>query len=75
MIDERIVGVIDYVTSAGDTFDMLALQLYNDEFAAGYIMDANPDHVSTLIFPSGVKLKLPIVETAKSKDTLPPWER
>lgn len=71
----RIVGIIDYTTQEGDTFDLLALQLYSEETAAGYIMDANPDYAGTLVFKAGVKLRLPVVETVDVPETLPPWER
>ena len=34
---------IEYVTRLGDTFDELALQVYNDEKMASYIIAENAD--------------------------------
>ena len=41
-------GSINYTTRAGDSFDQLALQLYNDEKMAHLIIEANPDYASVV---------------------------
>jgi hypothetical protein len=56
-------------------FDALALDAYGDEKLAHVIMWANPDFAATLIFDGGVELVLPVLDTAKTPDTLPPWRR
>ncbi|MGI5839282.1 MAG: tail protein X [bacterium] len=65
---------IEYTTMHGDTFDILALDLYNDEFQAHRIIQANPQYVNVLVFDAGVKLRLPIPQ-AEAAATLPPWKR
>ncbi|WP_422447798.1 tail protein X [Thermoanaerobacterium sp. DL9XJH110] len=64
----------EYITMQGDTFDMLALDAYNDEFKAHLIIQANPQYASVLVFDAGVKLKIPIIEQ-EAAATLPPWKR
>ena len=71
----RVIAYKDYITSEGDTFDALALQLYNDERLAHYIIEFNPDYADVIIFDANVALRLPIVEDAETPETLPPWRR
>lgn len=63
-----------YITKQGDTFDIIALRLYDDEFKASLLMEANPKHVSIITFQAGVSLKYPIIE-GDIPETLPPWKR
>lgn len=63
-----------YTTRLGDTFDIIALQCYNDELKASLLMQENPEHISTLVFPAGITLVIPIIETSIPA-TLPPWRR
>ncbi|MBV4440205.1 tail protein X [Clostridium tyrobutyricum] len=63
-----------YEAVEGDTFDSIALQIYGDEFKASEIIKSNPDYIKNIIFSSGIKLKLPVIETPESS-TLPPWKR
>lgn len=65
----------EYVTRSGDSFDLLALAAYNDEKMASVIIQANPLYMDTLIFEAGVRLKIPVVESAGRPSTLPPWRR
>lgn len=65
----------EYTTRNGDTYDLLAIAAYNDEKMASYIIKANPQHMKTLVFEEGVKLKIPIVEERKRSSTLPPWRQ
>lgn len=64
----------EYVTIQGDTFDMIALDAYNDEFQAGVILQANPQYVGVVVFDADVTLKIPVVTQAPAS-TLPPWKR
>ncbi len=68
-----VIGWI-YTTLAGDTFDMIALDFYDDEFLAGELIQANPQYSGVLRFPAGVELSIPILED-KPAETLPPWRR
>ncbi|AYO30257.1 MULTISPECIES: tail protein X [Clostridia] len=69
-----IVNYFEYTTMQGDTFDMLALDAYNDEFKAHLIIQANPQYAGVLVFDAGIKLKIPIIEQ-EAAATLPPWKR
>lgn len=63
----------EYTTQDGDTFDLLALDMYNDERLAHYIIEYNPDYADVIVFEGGVQLKLPVVEEAETSETVPPW--
>ena len=43
----RVTGYLEYVTREGDTFDSLALQMYNEETLAHYIIEFNPEDAET----------------------------
>lgn len=64
----------NYVTVKGDTFDILALDFYNDEHCAKHIIDANPSYSNVIKFDARVRLTIPIIEQPKEA-TLPPWQR
>ena len=66
--------MIKYTTIHGDTFDIIALDMYDDEFKAHHIMQANPKHVGVVQFQAGVVLNIPEVEE-DAPATLPPWKR
>lgn len=70
-----INGYVDYVTRAGDTFDLLALAAYDEEKLASYIIEANPMHMGTLVFGAGVSLRIPILEDTTAPSSLAPWRR
>ena len=42
---------------------------------ASTIIAANPDLSDVLIFEGGEAVRIPIVETAETPETLPPWRR
>lgn len=63
-----------YTTLAGDIFDMIALDFYNDESRASVIIQANYQYRDTVIFSGGESLTIPIIETPAA-DSLPPWKR
>lgn len=64
-----------HITKAGDTFDALALEYYDEETLASDIIQANPDHCDTLIFDAGISLLIPDKATVTLPETLPPWRR
>lgn len=57
----------EYETQDGDTFDALALDMYNDEKMSHIIAEYNPDYCGTLIFEAGVTLYLPILSDEETK--------
>lgn len=62
-----------YTTKSGDTWDMIAKAVYGDEYHADVLMAANPQHIDTFIFGSGVVLATPELE--EKRDGLqPPWK-
>lgn len=63
-----------YTTKAGDTFDILALDAYNNSFKAPVLIQANPQYSNILVFEAGIQLKIPIIK-ADAAATLPPWKR
>ena len=71
----RVITRYLRVTQDGDTFDLLALDMYNDERLAHYIIEFNPDYSDVIVFEGGVHLKLPVVEEAETSETVPPWRQ
>ena len=63
-----------YTTVDGDTYDMIALDMYHDEFRAPLIAGANPEQAGTVVFPAGVVLRVPMVPAAEAS-AVPPWRR
>ena len=62
-----------YVTKSGDTWDMIAKEVYGDELRADVLMKANRNHIETFIFESGVGLATP--DLVEERDgSLPPWK-
>ena len=74
-MSQQTVGFIEYTAQGGDTFDSIALAAYNEERMASTIITANPDLCDVLIFEGGELVRIPIVETAETPETLPPWRR
>lgn len=68
------VDGFDYVTMQGDTFDILALDAYNDEFRAVDLIRANPRYAGVVVFEAGVTLHIPALQAAPP-ESLPPWKR
>lgn len=62
-----------YKTKSGDTWDKIAREVYGSEYHADTLMAANPDHIETFIFSSGVELSVPELPQARS-GLLPPWK-
>lgn len=71
----NIIGYQMHITIEGDTFDALALKYYNEERLASRIISSNLDYCDTLIFEAGVVLRIPIMDTVDTPETLPPWRR
>ena len=65
----------EYTTNQGDTFDALALDLYDDETLSSEIIKENPDYADVLVFDAGEILYLPVIEDVEQIATKPPWER
>ncbi len=62
-----------YTTKQGDMWDMIAYEVYGDEYKMHYLMDANKKYVETVIFPAGVTLVVPGLSATQTTN-LPPWK-
>ena len=51
-----------YHCSAGETFDRVALNIYDHEKYAADLMNANPGYVRRAVFQGDEVLSLPVVE-------------
>lgn len=63
-----------YKTISGDTWDIVALLQMGSEKHTDKLIKANVQYRQTVVFPAGVMLTIPDVETAASAE-LPPWKR
>lgn len=64
-----------YTTNAGDMWDSIALSQMGSEFYSNQLIDANQQHLNTVVFESGVELNIPILAIDNSQINLPPWKR
>ncbi|MBQ9000815.1 MAG: tail protein X [Eggerthellaceae bacterium] len=64
-----------YVTSQSETFDMIAYDLYGNEYLASDIVDLNPEYAGVIIFDAGVELRVPVYEEAAEAERVAPWRR
>lgn len=66
-----------YRTQQGDTWDVIALRMYPQigaEKLTDILIEANPEHVHTVIFPANIELNIPDVEVPVIT-SLPAWKR
>ena len=65
-----------YTTMQGDAWDAIAYRLWGREFLFRELVAANPEHLDMLVFPAGVKLKVPELSAEAVKQSeLPPWRK
>ena len=62
-----------YITKSGDTWDMIAKEVYGSEYLDDVLMAANAAHFETFIFHAGVELSTPALEEERN-GLLPPWK-
>jgi len=67
--------MMSYSTIQGDVYDLISYKVYGDEGFLNEIAAANPAHMETVMFNSGVVLVIPDKpETPPpSRATTPPW--
>lgn len=63
-----------YMTSQGDTWDMIAYKLYGSVKLLPLLINANGRHADTVIFSDGLVLQVPS-EPEELPTELPPWRR
>lgn len=65
-----------YKTIQGDTWDIISFRVYGDEHYIDRLIAANAAHRGVVLFPAGIVLDVPEIETdAVSNEDLPPWKR
>ena len=65
-----------YVTKDNDRWDLISQHFYNTPILYEEIIKANPSIKITPILPSGIKLKIPILDQSETiKFELPPWKK
>ncbi|MDQ7104213.1 tail protein X [Serratia sp. MF2] len=63
----------EYITEQGDTWDVLALDIYGSEKLAHILQSANPDYLNLIFFPAGITLTVPETPALESNLPTPPW--
>ncbi len=71
----RVIAYYKYLTKAGDSFDSLALDFYDDEGKAGEIARFNPDLTDVLLFEAGELVNVPVFSDDDPPESLAPWRR
>ena len=66
-----------YKTRQGDTFDMLALDIYGKEQLLHLIVRENPDYHDVVYFDAGITLVIPDLPASAMSANIPspPWAR
>ncbi len=64
-----------YTTVLGDTWDIIAKKVYNDEKYVDVLMRNNSSKLDICIFSAGVELSAPALSLVESEgeDTYPDW--
>lgn len=64
-----------YTTVLGDTWDIIAKKVYNDEKYVDVLMRNNHSKLDICIFSAGVELSAPALSLVESEgeDTYPDW--
>lgn len=62
-----------YTTISGDTWDMIAKEIYGDEARVSLLMESNQDLLEYFVFPDGIVLKA--VDLPEDGNMLPDWRK
>lgn len=62
-----------YVTKSGQMWDEIAFEVYGDCRYVENLYAANRDKLKFFVFPAGIELELPEVETETAKIKVPSW--
>jgi len=67
----------EHLTKEGERWDLIAYQYYGDATMYETIIAANPDVAIAPILPSGIRLKVPVIDMKDVilSEELPPWKR
>lgn len=61
-----------YTTVQGDTWDVIAKKIYNDEMMAQLLMQENRELLHIFVFSSGIKVRCPKI-LPKQETGMPKW--
>lgn len=69
----------EYLTKDGDRMDNISFQAYGNPYRVGEIFGANPTVPIQDVYPSGIRLLIPIQKEAETTNVpnefLPPWKK
>lgn len=67
----------EHITTEGDRWDTIAYGYYGDPMMYEPIIAANPGIPIVPVLPSGLKLRVPVIDTTGTipAEELPPWKR
>ncbi|MBF1006135.1 MAG: phage tail protein [Lachnospiraceae bacterium] len=65
----------EYITKSGDTWDIIAKEVYGDEMHLSFLMKNNGDLLTYFVFPSGVVVKIYDLpeEVDEEDEDIPDW--
>lgn len=61
----------NYTTIQGDTWDMIAKKVYDDESYTSLLMEENSQLLDYFVFPEGIVITVP--EKPEETDDMPEW--
>lgn len=64
-----------YRTVQGDMWDSIAYSQLGSTRYTDKLINANQQYLDYYIFPAGIELVLPEIETPRTDSSLPPWKR
>lgn len=65
-----------YTTQQGDKWDLIAWQQMGETRLMSQLMAANTEHLGYYIFPAGIELTIPDIDTEQAAfSSLPPWRQ
>ena len=64
-----------YTTKQGDMWDLISYRLTGSNDQVIPLMQANRQYTETYIFPAGVTLIVPELNSLVDNTVLPPWKR
>lgn len=66
---------LSHTTLEGQRWDWIAFKYYGDVSKMGLLIEENPHIPITPTLPSGLKLRIPVIEQSIDTSELPPWKR
>lgn len=70
--------ITEYTTQSGDTIFGISFKAYGTVYRYADLLTANPSLPITTVYPAGLKLIIPVNESAPetiATENLPPWKR